>query len=136
MSKNLNKLKFLIFAIVIAVLVGSIGFGLFLQNEKPFDFTSGKQVTPTVALQGETLRGKDYFSYQGQEGKNALTILKEKTAIEQDGSSLVIAINGRKAASAKREYWAFYVNGKMAEVGPADYQTKNEDNIEWKIEKY
>lgn len=76
------------------------------------------------------------FSYRGQTGKNALTVLKQKFTVMQDKSGLVIGIAGKKANSAKREYWAFYVNGKMASVGPADYQTTNSDLIEWKIEKY
>ena len=40
------------------------------------------------------------------------------------------------AEESKKEYWAFYINGKMANVGAADYQTKEGDKIEWKIEKY
>lgn len=75
-------------------------------------------------------------SYKGEEGVDALTILKQKFSVLQDNSGLVNVIGGRKADSAKHEYWAFYANGKMASVGPADYKTKNADIIEWKIEKY
>lgn len=78
----------------------------------------------------------DYILYKGKEGKDALSLLKETTTVEQDSSGLVISIKGRKADSAKHEYWAFYVNKKMASVGPADYKTRNEDVIEWKIDKY
>ena len=76
------------------------------------------------------------FSYKGEDGKDALAILKEKTTVEQSSSGLVISINNRKADEGKKEFWAFYVNGKMAEVGPADYITKKGDLIEWKIQKY
>lgn len=78
------------------------------------------------------------LSYKGINGVDALTILREreKAWIEQDSSGLVISINGRRADSSKHEYWAFYVNNKLAPVGPADYITKIEDLIEWKIEKY
>jgi len=48
----------------------------------------------------------------------------------------VVSINGRKADAQKHEYWAFYVNGKLSDVGPADYKTKDGDVVEWKIEKY
>ena len=78
----------------------------------------------------------NYFSYKGEEGKDALTILKEKTKIEQSSSGLVVSISKRKADDSKHEFWGFYVNGKMAEVGPADYQTKKGDQIEWRIQKY
>ncbi len=76
------------------------------------------------------------ISYKGEIGKDALTILKQKFSVSQDNSGIVNIIGGRKADTAKHEYWAFYVNGKIAKVGPADYKTKNIDLIEWKIEKY
>lgn len=80
----------------------------------------------------------DHLSYKGINGVDALTILREreKAWIEQDSSGLVVSINKRRADSSKHEYWAFYVNNKLAPVGPADYTTQNEDVIEWKIEKY
>jgi hypothetical protein len=74
------------------------------------------------------------FSYKGQDGKDALTLLKQKTTVEQNKSGLVIAIAGNKPTG--HNYWAFYVNGKYAQVGPAQYKTKNSDTILWKVEKY
>ena len=73
-------------------------------------------------------------SYKGENGKDALTLLKKQATVEQDHSGLVVGINGNKPTG--HEYWAFYVNGKLASVGPADYKTTNTDKIEWKIEKY
>ena len=70
------------------------------------------------------------------EEKDALTLLKEKAEVVQDTSGLVVQINKRKADEQKREYWSFYVNEKMASVGPKDYVTKDTDRIEWKIEKF
>ncbi len=78
----------------------------------------------------------DAFSYKGENGKNALIILKKMAKVEQGSSGLVTSINGRLALSLKREFWAFYVNGKMANVGPAEYNTKDQDLIKWQIEKY
>lgn len=75
-------------------------------------------------------------SHKGEDGKNALVLLKQKYFVVQEASGLVVGIGGRKAENKNREYWAFYVNGKMASVGPADYNTKDADLIEWKIEKY
>lgn len=76
------------------------------------------------------------ISYKGEVGKDALTILKQKFLVSQDNSGIINVIAGKKADATKREYWAFYINGKIANVGPADYKTKNTDLIEWKIEKY
>jgi Domain of unknown function (DUF4430) len=72
--------------------------------------------------------------YKGQDGIDALTLLKKQATVTQDHSGLVDSINGYKPTG--HNYWAFYVNGKMAQVGPADYKTKDTDTIMWKVEKY
>ena len=116
----------------VLIIIGYFAYG-FLVASKPntntFDITGKTKPTPTIVL-------TDYLSYPGKTGKNALDLLKEKASIEQVSSGLVNGINGRKSDSGMHEYWAFYVNGKLAQVGPADYQTKDGDTIEWKIEKY
>jgi len=76
------------------------------------------------------------ISYKGETGKDALTLLKKHATVVQDKSGLVTSINGHKAANAKHEFWEFLVNGKEAQVGPAQYQTKSTDTIEWKIATY
>lgn len=78
----------------------------------------------------------DQLSYHGRSGSDALSLLKENATIEQDASGLVSVINNRKADDNQHEYWGFYVNGELAIVGPADYQTQDTDVILWKIEKY
>jgi hypothetical protein len=54
----------------------------------------------------------------------------------EGANSYITSIDGKEAKSASKEFWAFYVNGKQAEVGAGSYQLKNGDKIEWKIEKY
>jgi hypothetical protein len=76
------------------------------------------------------------FEYKGEEGKDALTLLKEKTEVNLDNVGMVVSIDGTKANSEGREFWAFYVNGEMAQVGAADYKSKDTDIIDWRIEKY
>lgn len=121
-----TKLKLLIIGAAVFVFVFNILFGLFLQNRnQPKEQNVNKE---------QTIASKDILSYKGEEGRDALTILKQKSKVEQNSSGLVISINGRKTDTAK-EFWAFYVNGKFADVGPADYQTKDKDLIEWKVEK-
>jgi hypothetical protein len=95
------------------------------------------QVIPTpTSQQNQTKIAADIFRYPGKDGVDALSLLKEQVPIEQDTSGLVVSINHHKADNTKKEYWSFFVNGKMAEVGPADYITKNSDQIEWRIEIY
>ena len=118
--------------IVLFVLVVNVGLGTFLSQRKE----AAQQEVKQTAVVSKTEKA-DVFSYTGEEGKDALTLLKQSAkSIEQNSTGLVIAINNREADDKKKEFWAFYVNGKMAEVGPADYKTKDGDRIEWKIEKY
>jgi len=76
------------------------------------------------------------IKYNGEKGQDALSLLKKENEVEMGGSGLVTSINSRKADDKKHEYWAFYINGKLASVGPAEYKTKDTDRIEWKIDKY
>lgn len=81
-------------------------------------------------------REQNNLTYKGKASIDALTLLKQKGSIVQDSSGLVTTINNRKADPSKHEYWAFFINGKMAEVGPGNYQTKDTDIIDWKIATY
>lgn len=73
-------------------------------------------------------------TYAGQDGKNALELLQQKNSVDVSAQGFVNAINGRKPRD--NEFWAFYVNGKQAEVGAKDYATKTSDAIEWKLETF
>lgn len=124
----MRKSKVIIFGSIVLILLGII-----YANSSGFSALNKYSPKKTnVSLQAS----RDKFSYKGQTGKDALSLLKKKAEVKQDKSGLVVSINGREAMASKREYWAFYVNGKFASVGPADYKTKDEDIIEWKINKY
>ena len=118
--------KILITIVIIILIIG--GVFVFHSHVRP-DQSAGATQTATVSHAHDNT-----LSYKGQTGKDALTLLKEKATVGQDHSGMVNSING--ITPTGHHYWAFYVNGKMASVGPADYQTKNGDTIEWKIEKY
>lgn len=124
------RLKIAVITVIfaIAVLMGNIALGLFLWQRTN---VSSSPEAPSV-----TKQQSEILSYKGEKKKDAFTLLKEKATVEQDTSGLVVSINGKRADVAKREYWAFYVNGKLAAVGPADYETEDSDTIEWKIETY
>lgn len=128
MEKGVLNKKIL--ALVILGVAVVTYFTFFLQN-KP---TTLPVISPTISLQQQVQA--ESFTHKGEAGKDALTLLRQKATIEQDKSGLVTSVNGRKADNDKHEYWAFYVNGKSASVGPADYQTQDTDTIQWKIDKY
>jgi hypothetical protein len=99
----------------------------------------GKKNTNTTNTAQNQNSKQTVYSYQGQEGKSALQILKDKYPGQVitksfSGGEFVESINGTKAESNKT-YWAFYLNGAYSSVGAGDYQTKPSDVIEWRFEK-
>jgi hypothetical protein len=82
----------------------------------------------------QTVR-RTIVNYQGVAGMNALAILKQKHHVQTKTYSglgeEVTSIDGVVANS--KHYWAFYVNGKMAQVGAGTYTTKPNDTLTWKL---
>ena len=126
-----NKLKIL-FPVFFIIAIFGIYFIKF-QNQTPPSSANTFPVpivSPTVDL------SIDNFEYQGKDGIDALTLLKQNTVVEQDSTGMVVSISGRQADNSQHEFWSFYINGESAQVGSASYITKNNDIISWKIEKY
>ncbi len=127
-EKQTKQLANIFIGLLVFVVFLFFGYG-FLITRSQTDQPAANAPTPTIAL-------VDYVSYQGVTGKTALDLLDTRAAVVQAASGLIISINGRKADNSQHEYWAFYINGKIAQVGPKEYVTKDGDTIEWKIEKY
>lgn len=131
-----KKLFYRIFILVLVVLAIFAGYS-FYQTKLLSTKKSIAQQTLTVYLK---ISGqKDFIKQEIISGKTALDLIKEKTKVVTKGkgaNAYVVEINGRVAEDSKKEFWAFYVNGKKAEVGAGSYQLKEGDKIEWKIEKY
>ncbi|HSX05303.1 MAG TPA: DUF4430 domain-containing protein [Candidatus Saccharimonadales bacterium] len=75
------------------------------------------------------------ISYHGQQGQNALALLKKHAVVATKHYSfgdMVTTINDVKGTGPK--YWTFYINGKMAQVGAGAYATKSSDAISWKLQ--
>ncbi len=126
-----QHILFLSLGVISFVLIINLGLGSFLSTRQHNEPSK----TQVVTLSPQ--KNIASFSYKGQTGKDALSLLQLRAkGVEQNSSGLVVSINGRKADEKKHEYWAFYLNGKMAQVGPEAYEAKNGDTIEWKIEKY
>lgn len=115
------------FVILIFILLYVGGFAAVAQ--KAF----APKPTPTVTL-SPTAIPQD-IHYQGKNGVDALTLLRQNTK-EEDKNGFVTSINGRQANEGKHEFWAFYVNGKFSDVGASDYKTHDTDFIEWRIQTY
>ena len=89
--------------------------------------------TPQVSIQQQV---EKEISYRGVEGKNALELLKSRYDVNTEDfpgvGEMVKTIDGKTPTD--KQFWGFYVNGEMAQVGAGDYITKASDKITWKIE--
>lgn len=107
----------------VLVIAGLIGF---VSN----NYKTSKTTTPAVAA-------AQSISYNGEDGKNALDLLKDKADIQTQDSSMgtfVIGINN--TIDTDTHYWMFYVNGELASSTPDQYVTKNSDRIEWRYDDF
>lgn len=107
-----------IFALIL--LVGVFGNYLGKSLEKPQ--AVNQQVIAAQAI-----------SYDGQDGKTALELLKTRATIETQDFSVgiyVTSING--VQNSQDHYWMFYLNGELSSVGADQYVTKSSDKIEWR----
>ncbi|MFZ2206814.1 MAG: DUF4430 domain-containing protein [Microgenomates group bacterium] len=132
----MNKKTFV--SILFILLVGITGY---------FQFSPKKEVPkklntrPTISIK-QIVRVDSEVSEKKEHvvvGSTALQALYKTHKIQSKGlgaNSFIIAIDGRMASEEKREFWAYYVNGKQADVGAGAYVIKNNDTIEWKIETY
>lgn len=89
--------------------------------------------TPQVSVQQQV---EKEISYKGVEGKNALELLKSNYDVNTEDfpgvGEMVNTIDGKTPTD--KQFWGFYVNGEMAQVGAGDYITEPSDKITWKLE--
>ncbi len=111
--------------------IAVIGAGVFFltDNKTTAPSQSAPAQNQTVSEQNQPI------AYEGETGKSALELLKAKyTATTKQSSygEFVTSIDGKEGNGPK--YWAFYLNGKLADVGAGAYNSKNGDKIEWRLE--
>lgn len=71
--------------------------------------------------------------------ETALELLKKtsRAVVKGEGeAAYVVGINGVMADDAKKEYWAFYINSRLAPVGAGSYKLVGGEQVEWKLENY
>lgn len=134
----------IIYLIGVCVLV----FGyLFIASRSSFAPTSQKSlnqakiqtisVSQTIFIPSKKSNIPEVFT--AEKGETALTLLQTTTKVQTKGegkNAYVTQIANIAADEAKKQFWAFYVNGKQAEVGAGSYVLQDGDKIEWKLETY
>lgn len=113
--------------IITVVVIGAGVLGFAYRAKAPTSTSNaGANTTQSTAV-----------SYQGEDGKNALELLKNhdtvETTTDPNLGEYVTSINGTKSGTGGK-YWVYYVNGQAASLGAGQYTTKSSDSIEWKLE--
>jgi hypothetical protein len=79
------------------------------------------------------------LSYEGRDGSTALDLLLEadpSAEVSGEGeNAFVTAIDG-VVADPDSEFWALYVDDEMATVGAGSLETKDGEEITWKLETF
>lgn len=114
--------------IILLVIVGLIAtYSSFFSGARNSSNNSAVQNNPSAAP-SQTVQ------YQGKDGVDALTLLKENHTVDASDQGFVNSIDGVKPA--EKQYWALYVNGQLSMTGAKDTVTKSGDTIEWKLVGY
>ena len=142
----MDKKSKIIIAIIVTVVV-TLGAGgacltAQLNTQNQSQRQTGQNTSQQNAMQERTETKKEpdttTVAYHGQDGRTALEILKGiktvETKVYAGIGEMVVSIDGVKPEDSS-EFWAFYVDGKQAQVGADQYVTKKGEKIEWKLEK-
>ena len=127
--------KILLFVLFFLIIIS----GYFFYQNKLLSAKKSVVQQQNLTVYLKLISQTDFIKQEIIAGKTALDLIKEKAKVVTKGESAnayVIEINGKLAEDSKKEFWAFYINDKMAEVGAGSYKLKNGDKIEWRIEKY
>jgi hypothetical protein len=119
-----TKAKIVILAVIVAV-AASLGTWAYVGN------LPSHKVDLVTNAQHQTTQ----VSYQGEQGANALALLKKHANVTTKHYSfgdMVTSIDGTSGNGPK--YWTFYINGKEANVGAGSYTTKSSDHLAWKLQ--
>ncbi|MGA3150525.1 MAG: DUF4430 domain-containing protein [Candidatus Saccharimonadales bacterium] len=125
MSRVAQQIKAKILILPAFILVFGAGVAIWSHGVNP------DQVHVIKNSQSQTTE----ISYKGENGKDALTLLKQHAQVQTKHYSFgdfVVSINGIAGNGPK--YWTFYINGKEASVGAGAYITKNSDILDWKLQ--
>lgn len=123
-SRRLNVIAVILLVIVIAVIIG-------VTKNRPESNLGNPPTNEEVSAIEST---KATVSYQGEDGKTAYDLLKEKYTVVADETAygpMVKSINGE--ASTDSTFWSFKVNGELATVGSHQYTSKASDLITWEL---
>ena len=124
------------------VLLLLIWGGVYLGTQRKANPPTQRETTARIFADVTITADGDSTVYTGvpvEERTTALALTQKVAQVETSGEgemAFVTSLNGRAASDEKQEFWAFHVNGELAQVGSGSYIVQNGDRIEWRIETY
>lgn len=99
---------------------------------------AGKFAQDTAPSANTVQQTPETITYQGQDGKTVLELLKATHQVEtiDQGSAgtYIKSIDG--VAQSGNSYWLYYVDGQIGEVGVDKATTTNGQIIQWRYETF
>ena len=133
---TLRKIEIFVIVVIIALI------GIVFAFKKPVlaPITNNNGLPNGIKQEEPTSTGAlvptNVIEYKGQDGQNALDLLKAKHKVEAKHYSfgdLVIGIDG--ITPDANHFWAMYINDQFSQVGASAYVTKSTDTIKWQIDE-
>lgn len=116
---------------LVSIVIVLIAIGMIATYSSLFSGAGNPQPTQDQS-QVQTI--SQSISYQGKDGVDAMTLLKETHSVDASDQGFVNAIDGVKPA--EKQFWSLYVNGKPSDLGAKDTITKSTDSVEWKLDSF
>lgn len=135
--KNLKK-YLLGFALITTLTLTGCSNQADTQSKEETNTESNQQAKATTNVEitiKDTVNDKEILSQEAQIDENGLEDYLEKNhkAVFKDG--MMTELEGIKQDEEQNQYWMYYVNDQMPEVGIGDYQVKDADKIEFRFEQ-
>lgn len=94
-----------------------------------------EEATNVSILIKDTVNDKEILKEDGKIDKDGLQKYLEENHKAKFEDGMMTELEGIKQDKEKNQYWMYYVNGEMAEVGIGDYLPKENDKIEFRFEQ-
>lgn len=94
-----------------------------------------EEATNVSILIKDTVNDKEILKEDGKIDKDGLQKYLEENHQAKFEDGMMTELEGIKQDKEKNQYWMYYINGEMAEVGIGDYLPKENDQIEFRFEQ-
>lgn len=132
----MNNRKTLTVAFIILSLVALAVGTIWIGNNRPVEPAASRPVESTQ--EQRPAKGRTEISYAAKPGITSLEQLRQEArdvvTQQSEYGEYVDSIEGHKGGDGGN-YWSFYVDGAMSEVGAGSYTQKGGEEIVWKFQK-